>query len=225
MFTDETFRFLEDLAAHNERPWFDANKARYEQVVREPALALVRAMGPRLAELAPRFVADDRKVGGSLMRLHRDTRFSADKSPYKTNVGIQFRHEGGADVHAPGIYVHLSPEACFLGIGSWMPEPPVLDRIRRALVADPAAYRAATALPGWDTDGSRHGTERLKRPPKGFPPDHPLVEELKKKSHLATRALSRDEVVGDGFADLVTAHLADAVPYLRWLTEASGAPF
>lgn len=225
MFTEQTFAFLADLAAHNERAWFEANRARYEAVVREPALDLIRAMGPRLAELAPRFVADDRKVGGSLMRLHRDTRFSADKSPYKTNVGIQFRHEGGADVHAPGIYVHLDPASCFVGIGSWMPEPPVLDRIRRALVADPDGYRAATAAPGWDTDGGRHGAERLKRAPKGFPADHPLVEELKKKSHLATRALSREEVVGDGFADVLTSHLSAALPYLRWLTEASGAPF
>jgi uncharacterized protein (TIGR02453 family) len=226
MFDAETFRFLEELAEHNERAWFEVNKARYERSCREPALALVRAMGPRLAELAPRFVADDRKVGGSLMRLHRDTRFSADKSPYKTNLGIQFRHEGGADVHAPGIYLHLAPDGCFVGIGSWMPEPPVLDRIRRALVADPDGYRAAVApLAGWDTSGEGHGTQRLQRPPKGFPPDHPLVEQLKQKSHLVSRPLPRAEVVGPGLDARLGDHLHVALPYLRWLTEASGAPF
>lgn len=225
MFTADTFRFLEELHDHNERAWFEGQKARYERSCREPALELIRAMGPRLHELAPRFVADDKKVGGSLMRIHRDTRFSADKTPYKTNLGIQFRHEGGEDVHAPGVYLHLANDGCFLGIGSWMPEPPVLDRIRRSIADQPDAYRAATALPGWDTDGGEHATERLKRPPKGFDPGHPLVEELKKKSHLATRKLSRDEVVGDGLPDRLTAHLRAALPYLRWLTEASGAPF
>lgn len=226
MFTDDTFRFLEELPAHNDRAWFEANKQRYERHCREPALAFVRAMAPHLDRLAPRFVADDRKVGGSLMRLNRDTRFSADKSPYKTNLGVQFRHEGGADVHAPGIYVHLAADGCFVGVGSWMPEPPVLDAIRRRIVADPAAYeRALAATGGWSFEGRHGGIERLKRPPKGFDADHPLVEELKKKSHLATRGLERAEVVGAGFDARVAAQLAAVVPYLRWLTEASGAPF
>jgi uncharacterized protein (TIGR02453 family) len=223
LFTADTFTFLEELAANNEREWFEANKARYERTCREPALALIRELGPRLHELAPRFVADDRKVGGSLMRLHRDTRFSKDKSPYKTNLGLQFRHEGGADVHAPGIYLHVAADENFLGVGSWMPEPPVLDHIRRALVADPDAWRAATTLPGWDTDGGEGAGERLKRVPRGFDPSHPLAEQLKKKSHLATRALSRDELVGEGVADRVAAALRDAVPYLRWLTTHPGA--
>lgn len=226
MFTADTFTFLEDLADHNERAWFEANKARYERFCREPALALIRAMGPRLAELAPRFVAEDKKVGGSLMRIHRDVRFSKDKSPYKTNIGIQFRHEGGEDVHAPGVYLHVAATDCFLGIGSWMPDGPVLERIRRSIADHPDEWRAAVApLDGWDVDGDKHGTERLKRAPKGYDPDHPLIEELKKKSHLVSRWLSRDEVVGEGLDDRLGAHLSAAVPYLRWLTEASGAPF
>src|SRR5678815_2121248 len=107
-FSDETFAFLGELEEHNQRDWFEANKSRYERVVREPALAFVRDMGRRLAEVAPALRADDRKVGGSMMRVHRDTRFSKDKSPYKTNVGIQFRHEAGKDVHAVGLYVPVS---------------------------------------------------------------------------------------------------------------------
>jgi uncharacterized protein (TIGR02453 family) len=223
MFTADTFRFLEDLTEHNERPWFEANRARYETTCREPALALIRAMVPVLATLAPHFVADDRKVGGSLMRLHRDTRFGADKRPYKTNLGIQFRHDGGADVHAPSVYLHVAAGGCFLGIGSWMPEPPILERLRRAIVDDPAAWRAAMApLAGWDTSGTGEG---LKRAPKGFDPAHPLVEELKKKSHLVMRPLPREEVVGPGLDGRVADHLEVALPWLRWLTEASGAAF
>ena len=108
MFSAATFSFLEELAAHNNRAWFEANKSRYESVVREPALQFIAAMAPLLAEFAPHFRAEPRRVGGSLMRVHRDTRFSRDKSPYKTNIGIQFRHALGKDVHAPGFYLHVS---------------------------------------------------------------------------------------------------------------------
>ena len=121
-FTPETFRFLTELALNNSRTWFEANKARYEALVREPALAFIRGAGPHLRKISRHLVASDRKIGGSLMRVHRDVRFSRDKSPYKTNVGIQFRHEVGKDVHAPGLYVHIAPDECFLGAGVWHPE-------------------------------------------------------------------------------------------------------
>ncbi|MEW6514797.1 MAG: TIGR02453 family protein [Pseudomonadota bacterium] len=85
MFTKPTFAFLDELAAHNRRDWFEANKARYEALVREPALKFIAAMAPELARFAPHFRADPRKLGGSLMRVYRDTRFARDKTPYKTN--------------------------------------------------------------------------------------------------------------------------------------------
>ena len=84
-------KFLRDLAGNNDRSWFERNKARYEAEVREPALAFIRAFEPRLEEISPHFVASDRTVGGSLMRIHRDVRFSKDKSPYKTAAGVWFR--------------------------------------------------------------------------------------------------------------------------------------
>jgi uncharacterized protein (TIGR02453 family) len=225
-FSEATFDFLEGLAAQNERAWFEAHKADYEAHCRGPALALIRALAPHLERLAPRFRADDRKVGGSLMRVHRDTRFSADKRPYKTNVGVQLRHEGGADVHAPGVYLHLAPEGCFLGIGVWMPEPPVLDGIRRHIVADPGAWTAAVAgSTGWRFDGEHGAGEKLKRAPKGYDPDHPLIEVLKQRSHLGTVDLRRAELFGPGAADRVAGYLEQGLPYLRWLTAACGAPF
>ena len=102
MFTKSTFSFLDELAASNNRAWFEENKSRYESLVREPALAFIEAMEPALRKFAPNLRAEPRKVGGSLMRVFRDTRFSRDKTPYKTNIGIQFRHSLGKDVHAPG---------------------------------------------------------------------------------------------------------------------------
>ena len=120
-FHEELFTFLRQIRQHNERTWFETNKPLYETAVRMPAFAFINAMGPRLATASPHFRAVAKKNGGSLMRIYRDTRFSKDKTPYKTNVGIQFRHELGRDVHAPGYYVHLEPGRCFLGAGIWRP--------------------------------------------------------------------------------------------------------
>src|SRR5918992_6326144 len=106
-FTPDLFAFLRELAANNDREWFAANKTRYVADVQEPALAFIEDVGVRLPEVSGHFVADARTVGGSLFRIYRDTRFSKDKTPYKTHVGIQLRHESGKDVHAPGFYLHL----------------------------------------------------------------------------------------------------------------------
>ena len=121
-FRPTLFEFLEQLAANNNRPWFQENKRRYEREVREPSLAFIRAFQPRLKRISPYFVASDRRAGGSLMRVYRDTRFSRHAAPYKTNVGIQFRHEFGRDVHAPGFYVHIAADECFLALGVWRPD-------------------------------------------------------------------------------------------------------
>ena len=225
-FREATFRFLEELEENNVRAWFEEHKDRYESDVREPALAFIRAMRPHLASVTPHFRAEDKKVGGSLMRIHRDVRFSKDKAPYKTNVGIQFRHEAGADVHAPGIYVHIDPHSAFVGVGCWMPEPGALDGIRQRIATDPDGFRAIVEEPSFRASFRRdeHG-DALKRAPKGYDPDHPLVEELKRKSHLASAPLSRAEVCSDDLPERVARHLAATAPYLRFLCEAVGAPF
>jgi hypothetical protein len=114
LFTADLFGFLEDLKRHNDRAWFSKNKERYLDVVQEPAIEFVRAFAPSLARISPQFVPEDRPVGGSLFRIYRDVRFSKDKSPYKTHVGISFRHRNGKDVQAPGYYLHLEPGQVFV---------------------------------------------------------------------------------------------------------------
>ena len=143
--------FLQDLRSNNERGWFTANRERYEETVREPAHAFIRTMAPALAAISPHFRADDRKTGGSLMRVHRDTRFARDKTPYKTNVGIQFRHALGRDVHAPGFYVHLEPESAFLGAGVWRPDSGATFMIRARIDEEPGRLAWSSrrrAVPG-----------------------------------------------------------------------------
>ena len=145
-FRPTLFEFLEQLADNNNRPWFLENKGRYEQEVLGPAMALIRAFQPRLKRISQFFLASDRRVGGSLMRVYRDTRFAKDGAPYKTNVGIQFRHEQGRDVHAPGFYVHIAPGECFLAVGLWRPEPEPLGRVRQAIGAMAVTMGGVDAL-------------------------------------------------------------------------------
>lgn len=133
--TQELFTFLKELKENNDKTWFQENKGRYEKQVREPLFRFIADFGIHLAWISQHYVADPRKVGGSLFRIHRDIRFSPDKSPYKTHAGIQFRHESGKDVHAPGFYLHLEPNNVFTAIGVWQPDAESLGKIRDAIVA------------------------------------------------------------------------------------------
>ena len=218
------FEFLEQLAANNNRPWFAKNKTRYEELVLEPALAFIRAFGPRLKRISPHFVASDRRMGGSLMRIYRDTRFARDGKPYKTNVGIQFRHEQGRDVHAPGFYVHIAPGECFLALGLWRPEPDALAAIRQAIVDSPEKWKRARDdrkfRSRWALDGSS-----LKRPPRGFAADHPFIEDLKRTDFIAVEELEERDVLSKKYIDRVAESFAAGKPFMRFLCGALKVAF
>ncbi len=226
-FTPALFAFLRDLDANNDRDWFKANKDRYEQHVKEPALRFVNDFAARLRKISPHFVADSRPVGGSLFRIHRDTRFSKDKTPYKTNTGVHFRHERAKDVHAPGYYLHLDPSGSFGGVGMWRPETAVQRNIREAIADDPTAWKRATRGKRFtEVFSMSHGDdERLKRPPKGFDPDHPLIEDLKLKSFVASTRFTQKQVTAPGFIDEYAAVCRAGTPFTRFLCGAIGVEF
>lgn len=217
-------KFLRDLDGNNNRTWFEQNKHRYEAEVREPALEFIRLMEPRIQKISKHLVASDKKVGGSLMRIHRDVRFSKDKRPYKTNVGIQFRHAAGKDVHAPGCYFHVDPTSVFLGAGMWHPEPEALAAIREAMVDDPKAYRAALRAKAF-TQGFALEGESLKRAPKGIDPEHPLIDDLRRKDHIAVLNLKKKDLGRPDLVDYVAGQLASTKPFMAFLTKAVGLPF
>ncbi len=223
-FSPATFRFLEQLADHNDKIWFEAHKAEYEELVRGPALDYIHAMAPLLADFAPEFRADARKLGGSLMRVYRDTRFARDKTPYKTNVGIQFRHALGKDVHAPGFYLHVAPEECFLGVGSWHPEADLLGRIRDLIVAQPKRWHAARDDHDFSAQWQLVGGS-LTRPPRGYAADHPEIEDIKRKDFIGLAGLTRKEVTGGRLVDLSAERFAAAAPFMRFLCEAAGVRY
>ena len=216
--------FLEDLRSNNERSWFTANRGRYEEAVREPALAFIRAMAPALAAVSPHFRADDRKSGGSLMRVHRDTRFSRDKTPCKTNLGIQFRHALGRDVHAPGFYVHVEPDGAFFAAGVWRPGPGALAMIRARIHEEPGAWRRTRDAKPFRASFT-FGGESLKTIPRGFPKDHPLAEDLRRKDFIAIHEVPLPEALEPDFPNLVAARMRDARGFMRFLCQAIDVPF
>ena len=218
-FGPELFGFLRDLKANNDREWFNANKARYEREVRNPALDFVDDFAPHLHELSPRFVADPRPNGGSLFRIHRDTRFSKDKSPYKPYTGIQFRHELGKDAHAPGFYLHLQPGSVFAAAGIWHPDQPTLLRIREAIARDQGGWRAASA------GDFRLAGDSLKRAPAGFDPEHPLIEDLKRKDFIGVVNLTQKDVCARGFVERFAGTCREMSPLVRFLCAAVDAPY
>lgn len=223
-FTPALFTFLTDLAAHNDREWFNANKDRYIEHVQEPALEFITDFAKPLAKISPHLTADARVQGGSLFRIYRDTRFSKDKAPFKTNTGMHFRHEGAKDAHAPGIYVHLEPRACFTGVGLWRPETAVANAIRRRIADDPAGWKKAAHAKRFAEVWTLEG-ESLVRPPKGFDPDHPFIEDIKRKDFMGSARLTQRQVTSPGFLDELAGMCRRAAPLMRFLCEAVGVPF
>ncbi|MFH1870597.1 MAG: DUF2461 domain-containing protein [Pseudomonadota bacterium] len=224
MFSKATLSFLNELAANNDRAWFEENKPRYEELVREPALEFIAAMAAPLAKFAPHFRAEPRKMGGSLMRVFRDTRFARDKSPYKTNVGIQLRHELGKDVHAPGFYLHIATDECFFGAGCWHPEADALGRIRDLIAAQPKRWLAARDDKKFAAHWALAG-DSLTRPPRGYAADHPAIEDLKRKDFIGLAALSFGDATGPGLVKLATERFAAAAPLMKFLCEAQGVQY
>jgi uncharacterized protein (TIGR02453 family) len=217
-FQPELFDFLRQLKRHNNRKWFARNKARYQQLVVEPAMRFIGGFAPYLADLSLHFVADARPTRGSLFRIYRDTRFSADKIPYKTHIGIHFSHESGKDAHAPVFYLHLEPDGCFVAAGIWHPDNRALTKIRTAIVAQPEKWKKA--IRKQELQG-----ESLIRPPKGFCSEHPLIEDLKRKDFVASVALTDAQATSPKLMREFTAACRTMTPLVEFTTQALGLKF
>lgn len=218
-FEPSLFQFLRDLKANNERAWFQANKTRYETELKGPMLRFIEGFAPYLEDISPHFLADPRPVGGSLFRIYRDTRFSKDKTPYKTNAGAHFRHERAKDAYAPGFYLHMEPDGVFGGAGIWHPDNVSLGKIRDAIVAKPERWqeiRDDKAL----NDGCSFAGDSLVRPPKGYDPDHPLIDDLKRKDFIVIRTFAESDALAPDFMGRFAAFCRTAAPLAAFLTEA-----
>lgn len=220
-FTPRLFSFLRDLAAHNDREWFTAHRGRYESDVREPARAFIRDVAPHLEEFAPHLIVDDSKSGGSLMRINRDLRFSPDGPPYKSYVGIHFRHEEFKERSAPSIFLRLEPRRSAIGIGLWRPDAAAAGAVRSAIVERPEDWREIVEdlriADAFDLVG-----DSLRRPPRGIDPDNPLIEVLKRKDFAVALPLTQARVTAPGFLDDFAGTCRQSRPFLEFLAAAVG---
>ena len=218
-FHPRLFQFLAQLRRNNRRPWFLKHKAEYEEFVRQPSLRFIADLRLRLREISPWLVADPKPVGGSLFRIYRDVRFSKDKSPYKTHIGMNFWHANASEtVHAPGLYLHLEPKRCFVAGGVWQPDPRSLARIRDAVAWKQDEWRKAKR-------GLELGGDTLSRPPRGYCADHPLIEDLKRKDFVASVDLKDSQVCGPRFMSDFLAAARKMVPLLQFLSGAEKLRF
>lgn len=217
-FSDDLFRFLVRLKRNNKREWFQAHHAEYESCLRDPALRFITDLAGPLNQITPHLVADLRPSRGSLFRIYRDTRFSYDKRPYKTHVGMRFSHRG-KDVHSPGFYLHLEPGGSFAACGLWHPEQPTLLKVRTAIVSRPDEWRKIRKLLNWD-DASK-----LTRPPRGFPRDHEFVEDLKLRDLGTAIDFTDKQVCSPKFMDLFVTACRKMSPLGEFLSSAVGLKF
>ena len=223
-FSDASFKFLRGLARHNERAWFLDHKAEYEAHVRTPFQRLLTDLQPALAAISPHFRSEPKPVGGSMFRIQRDTRFSGDKAPYKTWAGARIFHERRREVAAPSFYLHIAPGDCFVGAGLWHPENHTLRNIRNFIVDNPAAWKRAVYSRAFH-DHYEFWGESLSRAPQGFHADHPLIEDLKRKSFAAGVGFDDSLACSPRLFPFVVDHFKRLAPLVDYLCAAQNLEF
>ena len=225
-FRPEAIQFLADLAENNDRAWFQPRKSEYERLLKQPMEALCVALEAEFRSRDLPLRADPAK---SPFRIYRDTRFSKDQSPYKTQLSASFAWAGdGAEgsgrahsenVHASGGYFHLQPGNIYVGGGVWHPDPSWLKGFRDRVANRPDELRAIVEAPEFvkafgsvSDDG-----ESLKRVPPGYPADHPAADLLRKKNVTFGRRLSDDDAFSPELPSILADAFAIGTPLLRYL--------
>ena len=225
-FDPAALQFLRGLAAHNDKQWFEAHRSDYEQRVRDPMRELIDDMLMRFRKFAPEIGGDPMR---SMFRINRDTRFSKDKSPYKTHAACWFHHRGASrrvgsdgDQGSAGFYFHLEPGGrSMLGAGIWMPPRAQLNRIRDAIAEKPAPFdRVARGIP--KRFGGLEEYSVLKRMPRGYPEDHPAAKWLRYQSFTSGRTLADADVTNTRLPGLLAREYEALLPLVRWVNGALG---
>lgn len=226
-FRPAALTFLRSLERNNNREWFEANRERYERDVKRPLQLLVEEVDVRLAEIAPEIVGDPKR---SIFRIHRDVRFSKDKSPYKTNAAAWFRHRdaghsvGTRAVHGgAGFYFHIAPDECIVAGGIWMPPTEAVKELRDAIAEDHETLRDILGERAFKRAyGELDPEARLTRTPRGYDPEHEAADLLRYRSFTVSAPLTEAEVLSPKLPDLLAKRYALMVPFVRWLNGALG---
>lgn len=203
-----TLQFLRDLSENNNRPWFQANKARYEAAL-ENMKSFTHALEQALGET-------DRLDETTLFRIYRDVRFSADKSPYKNHFGIHFSR--ATKKLRGGYYLHIEPGATFAGGGFWQPNPQDLRRIRDEFAADDQPVRQIISDATFQQYFGTIQGEELKTAPKGYDKDHPAIDLIRKKSFTVHRNFTDAGVLSDSFLREVKLTFEAMRPFFDYMS-------
>ena len=209
-------RFLRQLKRNNNRDWFQAHKEEYEQAVKGPMAELVLAIGEALGRFAPEMVADPKR---SIYRIYRDTRFSPDKTPYKTHVAAVFPVRGLPKHSGPALYFHIAPEEVLIGGGIYMPEPELLRAVRQHIAAHPKRFLAIVEGRAFQKAFGELEGERLKTTPKGFSADHPAAKYLRYKQFLFGEEHPASFATTPRLLPAIVKCFERGMPLLRFLKE------
>ncbi len=224
-FSEASFRFLRGLARHNEREWFQAHKAEYDAHVREPFQRLLTDLQPGLLAVSGHYRSEPKGNGGSLFRIHRDTRFSNDKTPYKNWQGARLFHARNRQVEAPAFYLHLQPGNCFVAAGVWHPQPETLRRLRHFIVDNPAGWKSAAHATAFRRRYELDDDEMLTRMPRGFPADFEFADDLRRRNFAAFRAIDDATMTGPRLRKTLEGDLAGLAPFVDYLCAALDLEF
>lgn len=224
-FSDKTFKFLRGLARHNEREWFHAHKPDYETHLRKPYQRLLLDLQPALAGISLHFRAEPKTVGGSLYRIHRDTRFAHDKSPYKTWQGAKLYHERSRQVEAPTFRIHVQPGRSFVGAGLWHPEIAIQRKVRQFIFDNPSGWKRAAHAPGFCERYALQNRDMLVRVPSGFPKDFDYADDLRHRNFAVSRELDDADITGGDLLDIIEQDLAAIAPFMDYLCAALDLEF
>jgi uncharacterized protein (TIGR02453 family) len=226
-FSSRALTFLRALKRNNQREWFHAHRDDYEEHILSPMRLFVEEMDVRFANFAPEFIGNPRR---SIFRIHRDVRFSKDKSPYKTHAACWFSHRNashgvGSETHGggAGFYFHLEPGASITAGGIWMPPRPSLNRLREAIAKAPRRFAATMRGHAFRRRFVGLSEEAvLKRLPRGFSPGHPAEPWLRFCSFTVSAPLTDAQVTDRTLCDRVQRDFSLALPLVRWLNVALG---
>ena len=215
-FSPGMLALLRGLKRHNEREWFQPRKHEYERLVREPMVALVDRLAHEFESFAPELLASPRT---SLFRIYRDTRFSADKSPYKTAIGAVFPNRTLPKTGGAGLYLEVAPEHVWIGGGMYMPSSPELHLVREHIVTHQATLERLISAAGFRRTFGEVSGDKLQRVPRGFPVDHPAGEWLRHRQFLAFVEKPAEFATSPGFFRSIVRVFRTLAPLVAFLNE------
>lgn len=219
-FPKESVAFLKKLKRNNNRDWFKAHKDDYERFIKFPMRCFIASMQPLFADFAPEFDVHPKR---SMFRIYRDTRFSKDKTPYKTHMAAHFVLRGKPKgFEGSGYYLHIAPGEVFIGGGIYMPDNDQLKKIRKTIAEKSKEFLAIVNTPSFKKAFPAISGEKLTRPPKGFDPNHPMIEWLKMKQFFTGLELKEQICYNKNFAVVITKHCKELAPLVNFMNAAMG---